>query len=555
LGAGRAAFEEVSRLDILYVTTVSSAMGFFPEHIKMLQREGHTVELACNLEKPLPEEIAALACRQHHIPFSRSPLCKDNATAYRVLKKLLSEKHYDIVHTHTPNASALVRLACRKLRRTGTKVFYTAHGFHFYTGARLKNWLIYYPVEKFLSRYTDVLITINKEDHERAQKKFKAKEIVYVPGVGIDLKKFSSAYIDRNEKRRESGIGPGDRMLLSVGELSAQGNHRVVIEALAKLNDPSIHYFIAGSGGLENELEKLAREKGVDLHLLGVRADVSGSIQASNLVIFPSLQESLPAVLMEAIACKIPVVCSALEENTELVGDPLYLFDPSDSEELAAKIKNALTTDDSAVIKANYDALLAFDLGKVNAEMEITGGGVLCKSILRQRLEKELGIEKGRTLILSVGELNENKNHMTVIKALAGMSNVEYLIAGEGGLKDKLKDTAEALGVHLHLLGYRTDVAELYRACDLYVLPSFREGLNVSLMEAMSSGSLCAASNIRGNRDLIDDLLFDPADEDDVRATLIKASSSCFGSRSYKMDPFGKEAVVKRMQELYAEYT
>ena len=130
-------------MKILYVTTVSVTMGFFPAHIQMLRDERHTVELACNLDDPLPEKVAELGCTTHHIPFSRSPLSGENVKAYRKLKKLLSEQHYDIVHTHTPNASAIVRLACRPLRKQGIKVFYTAHGFHFYDGAPKKKWIIY----------------------------------------------------------------------------------------------------------------------------------------------------------------------------------------------------------------------------------------------------------------------------------------------------------------------------------------------------------------------------------------------------------------------------
>ena len=150
-------------------------MGFFLEHIKMLLNEGHTVEIATNCEKPVPEIYNTLGCKVHDIPFSRSPFSKNNLKAYKMFKQLVESEHYDIVHTHTPNASMIVRLACRKVRKQGTKVFYTAHGFHFFRGAPLKNWLMYYPIEKFCARFTDVLITINKEDFALAQKKMPAK--------------------------------------------------------------------------------------------------------------------------------------------------------------------------------------------------------------------------------------------------------------------------------------------------------------------------------------------------------------------------------------------
>ena len=175
---------------ILYVTTISLTMNsFFKPHIDMLVKEGHQVDIACNdKELPLDSLYEQLGCRFHTIDFSRSPLSFDNIKAYGQLKKVVENENYDIVHCHTPNASVITRLVCRQFRKKiGLKVFYTAHGFHFYKGAPVLNWLFFYPVEKFCSYFTDKFITINKEDYELAKSKFKAKEVYYVPGVGIDL--------------------------------------------------------------------------------------------------------------------------------------------------------------------------------------------------------------------------------------------------------------------------------------------------------------------------------------------------------------------------------
>ena len=239
-------------MKILYVTTVSITMGFFPEHFKMLVEEGHEVELASNLEKQLREDIVAFGFEAYHIPFSRSPLSKDNIKAYKQLKKLITEKEYDIVHCHTPVAAICTRLACRKARKNGTKVFYTAHGFHFYKGAPLKNWLVYYPAEWLCSFWTDTLITINREDYHRAQQHMHAKKTVYVPGVGIDLNKFGSVSLDRAEKRRELGIPENAVLLLSVGELNENKNHETVIRAIAGMD---VYYILAGQGDRQEKLE------------------------------------------------------------------------------------------------------------------------------------------------------------------------------------------------------------------------------------------------------------------------------------------------------------
>ena len=103
--------------------------------------------------------------------------------------------------------------------------------------------------------------------------------------------------------------------------------------------------------------------------------------------------------------------------------------------------------------------------------------------------------------------LNKNKNHQSVLRALPMLPNdVHYVIAGEGGERDGLLHLARELGVdnRLHMLGFRKDVPQLLAATDVYVLPSKREGLNVSLIEAMASGLPCVCRDLRGNVDLID---------------------------------------------------
>ena len=279
----------------------------------MLYENGHTVEIACSCAaKPINPIYVELGCKVHDIPFSRSPLNKNNLKAYKMLKQLVESEHYDIMHTHTPNASMIARLACRKVRKQGTRVFYTAHGFHFFKGAPLKNWLMYYPVEKFCARYTDVLITINKEDYELAQKKIHAKKVCYVPGVGIDLEKIRSVQADRNEIRKSMGVPEDCVLLLSIGELNVNKNHQVVVKALAKLENKNVHYAIAGVGDQKENLLNLAKELGVDnqFHLLGYRTDVLAIAKSADIFCFPSHREGLGLAALEAMACGLPLVTS-----------------------------------------------------------------------------------------------------------------------------------------------------------------------------------------------------------------------------------------------------
>ncbi|MGF7184766.1 glycosyltransferase involved in cell wall biosynthesis [Desulfitispora alkaliphila] len=329
-------------MKILYVSTISGTINaFLVPHIEMLLNSGHQVDIACNISSPMSKTLLDRGCRVFKMEFQRSPFKKDNIKAYSALKKLVIDEKYDLVHTHTPVASAITRLVCKNIK--GTKVFYTAHGFHFYKGASLKNWLIYYPLEKWLSKYTDTLITINKEDYKRAKSKFKAKRVEYIPGVGLDIDKFTNVVVDKADKRQELGLSEDGFVILSVGELNKNKNHEVVIRAIAKINNPTIHYVICGKGPLELYLNRLASELGVgkNVHLLGFRPDVREICKIADVFAFPSLREGLPVSLMEAMAAGLPIVCSNIRGNSDLTEDGKggYLVSSSDVDEFAKSIK------------------------------------------------------------------------------------------------------------------------------------------------------------------------------------------------------------------------
>ena len=293
--------------------------------------------------------------------------------AYHQVMYLLRKNRYQFIHCHSPIGGVIGRLAAH---RTHTKVIYTAHGFHFYKGAPVRNWLLYFPVEWICSFWTDVLITINKEDYAFAQKHLHAKKTEYVSGVGIDIKKFSPDMFsdeERLEKRLELGIKKGERLVLSVGELIPRKNHKSVIKALGYLDDSKIKYYICGQGELQGYLQKLIEETGLQdrVKLLGYRTDVSQLCVCADLFVFPSLQEGLPVALMEAIASKIPVICSNIRGNRELV-ESGALFDPKETFEIADKIKEYLYKDKNSEIDKNYEKLQRFDIKNIIKDIRNT---------------------------------------------------------------------------------------------------------------------------------------------------------------------------------------
>ncbi len=312
----------------LYVATVvkTHIMEFHIPYLKMLKEMGWETAVAARNDYEDTKDCIIPYCDHYFdIPFERNPIKPGNIKAYRMLKKIINEGKYDIIHCHTPVGAMLARLAAQDDRKKGTKVIYTAHGFHFYKGAPLVNWLTYYPVEKWLAPKTDVLITINKEDYERAKKKLHAGQIEYIPGVGIDTKRFSSRIGNRQEKRAELGLKGSDFVLLSVGELIPRKNHTVVLDALSDIKSKnqldSIQYLICGRGELDKKLKEKALKLNIADHVkfLGYRKDVNEICTISDLFVFPSIQEGLPVALMEAMSSGLPVICSDIRGNTDLV--------------------------------------------------------------------------------------------------------------------------------------------------------------------------------------------------------------------------------------------
>lgn len=384
----------IRKKQALCIASVASNLdNFNRSNTEILLELGYEVTLAANFQSDedinskektdaFAKEMRAQGVHIVHIDFSRSlKKIGMQIKSARQVRKLLKRK-FDLIHCHSPICAAIVRAEAETYRiKYGTKVFYTAHGFHFYNGAPWINWLFFYPAEKMLSRFTDVLITLNREDCQRARKKFYAGKTVYIPGVGISIEKFRKSGAGAEDKRRELGLKKDDIMLLSVGELSIRKNHNAVMEALKRLNDNRLHYFIAGIGKLEDAYKKNAEQPGLrgHIHLLGYRTDIAQLCQAADLYIFPSIQEGLPVALMEAIACKTPVVCSGIRGNTDLVTDSDCLFDPLDISSVADCIRRKVRLKDrdeiaqgmQSAVLSSYERLLKYDLLTVKKRMDM----------------------------------------------------------------------------------------------------------------------------------------------------------------------------------------
>lgn len=306
---------------LINASVASMIYKFNMDNIKLLENLGYKVDVACNFGKENPiskEEVqkfkSILMEKDIKIFDTVCPrkvfAIKKMIKTYRQLKKLIEEEQYDLIHTQSPIGGAICRMACRNARKKGTKIIYQAHGFHFFYGAPIQNWLFFYPIEKFCSKFTDILITINKEDYYLAKKKFYTKKIYYIPGIGVDIQHFSESPKTKIQKRKELGLPKEAFVLLSVGELSRRKNHQLVIDALSEIKEKDIYYLIAGKGSLYNKYINSAKKKGIGnrLILLGSRNDINELCIAADVFVHPSIREGLGIAPLEGMASGLPLI-------------------------------------------------------------------------------------------------------------------------------------------------------------------------------------------------------------------------------------------------------
>ncbi|KAA8501214.1 glycosyltransferase family 4 protein [Mediterraneibacter catenae] len=332
---------------VLLTATVQSHIAQFHRPLAEVLHE-HGYELHVAARNNLGEKNGLsldFADKVFDVPFSRSPKSPDNVKAYFQLKKILAADTYDVVHCNTPMGGIVSRLAAVKARKQGTRVFYTAHGFHFYKGASKKNWLVFYPVEKIMAGFCDTLITITKEDRRLAGQKFHTN-VEHIHGVGVYTERYHAVSdAEKLQMRSKEGLKDSDFVILCTGELNQNKNQKALIKAAAELKEsiPGLKILLAGNGPLEQELRMQIRELGVEdaVRLLGYRTDLEKVTPAADLVVSCSYREGLPLNILEAMLCCKPVVASVNRGHRELVrtGYNGYLVPPDSPAKYAEAIK------------------------------------------------------------------------------------------------------------------------------------------------------------------------------------------------------------------------
>lgn len=325
---------------VLIVASVSEMIeAFLLPNIKLLQNMGNEVHVMANFKDTdalrqerinlFKEQLLNRGVISYSLPIHRDPFHVENKRAYHQMKEIIETEQFSMIHCHTPIGGVLTRLAARKVRETGTKVVYTAHGFHFFKGAPLKNWALFYTIEKLLSKYTDCLITINQEDYSAAHShQFKTKIIEMIPGIGINPLKFRPVTESKRKYlRQQYEYEDEEFILIYVAELSYRKHQDMLISMMPKLLEavPTARLLLVGDGDQDKlyEYRSLIHELGIEdqVNMLGFRRDVNDLMSLSNVVVSASRQEGLPVNVLEAMSIGLPLVVTDCRGNRDLVHD------------------------------------------------------------------------------------------------------------------------------------------------------------------------------------------------------------------------------------------
>ena len=327
---------------VLFVASVSEHMIFHYPYLKWFQENGFETHVAAAHKQVLP-------CVDvfWEVDFKRSPFSPANIIAYRQLKKILNAEKFAIISTHTPMASILSRLANRSVGFKDTKLVYMAHGFHFYKGAPLINWLIYYPIEIIFSRFTHTLICINKEDYFRIKENGSKKcQYFLVPGVGVPSAKFNAPSVIEKQTIRERLHYSNEKVLvIYAAEFIPRKNHQFIIDAVCKHKDVFANaiFLFAGKGPEEEKLKQLVlQNKTADIiQFIGFRKDIADVYKMADIGVSASRQEGLPINIVEELQTGLPVVCTNIRGQNELVVEATngFLFTQNDTNAFVKKME------------------------------------------------------------------------------------------------------------------------------------------------------------------------------------------------------------------------
>lgn len=368
---------------LILATTASMIEQFNMHNIKILQSLGAEVHVGTNftnpgtitktLSKRLINKLEGMEVKWHQIDFMRGiGTHQANRAALKEVCAVIQGEGITGIHAHSPLGGIIGRRAAHKM---GIKLIYTVHGLQFFKGGPLKNWLLFFPVEWFYARWTDAIITINKDDFA-ISKYLPAGRTYYIPGVGTDIlsvEKIPAAQRRqlRQQMRKRLSVSDSDYLILSVGELSKRKNHETVLKAIKKLNNPRIKYVIAGIGAEKDHLLDLIDEYHLNhqVQLLGYKKDLTSLYFAADLNVFISTREGLGLGGLDGVAHGLYMIGNRNTGMSDYVTSDrigMLVKSPLDVDEVAACIKKAM---DNSLRVTDFRSIRKFDHSNVDQLM------------------------------------------------------------------------------------------------------------------------------------------------------------------------------------------
>jgi glycosyltransferase EpsD len=331
-------------MKILYIANVAGEhiCKFYLNEFKKMSELGHCVDVACRLDSDVP-----YVSRIYPMPWKRSPFHFSTFGGIKKVKKIIETGNYDIVYCTTPIGGLIGRLAAKQVKKYHPAVIYIAHGFHFFHGSSFLSWLIFFPVEKWLSKYTDVLITINDEDYQIALTKFSAKKVVQINGIGANLHKYQDISMSEEQIRiLKNDLGTMNRypILYYAAEISALKNQKMLLSVLRLLQERGFSpaLLLPGEDETNGKFSRLIKKKKMDgcVRLLGFRKDCEQIIRTADFCTPSSTREGLGINIIEAMASGIPIVATNNRGHRQsiLTGKNGFLVDINDSQAMANNI-------------------------------------------------------------------------------------------------------------------------------------------------------------------------------------------------------------------------
>lgn len=347
-------------------STLSHIKNFHLPYILWLRGQGHIVHIAAGEGGSCPEADAVFP-----LPLEKSITAPKNIKVAWSLRRLIDTEQYDLVSCHTSLASFFTRLAVRRRRPV---IMNTSHGYLFDDNTSFIKRTILLLAEKLMVRRTDLLMVMNAQDLEIAQRAQLCRgQIIKTNGMGINLEKFIPTTPEAKQKIRTTLDIPQDALvLIYVAEFSERKNQSFLIHAMAELSD-DVHLILLGDGKEFDSCQAIAHQRGIceRVHFMGHQTDTLPYLQSADVAVSSSRYEGLPFNLMEAMAVGLPLVVSDVKGNQDLVetGENGFTYPYNNPEQFCAHITDILNRDRVRMGCHSHKKVQQYELDQVLAQI------------------------------------------------------------------------------------------------------------------------------------------------------------------------------------------